>query len=84
MKNLLVLTRPTIARIHKGKPLTRPGKGFSTAEVQQAGLSIAQAKTLQVHFDLRRKTVYQSNVDLLVTTAQELREASSESKRETE
>ncbi len=84
MRNMLVLSRPTIARIHKGKALVRPGKGFSRAEVRQAGISIAQAKKLQVRFDLRRKTVYQSNVDLLMTTAGELREASSESKRETE
>ncbi len=84
MKNSLVSSRPTITRIHRGKPLVRYCKGFSVAEAQQASLSVARAKVLEVRLDLRRKTVYQSNVDLLVTTAQELREASSESKRETE
>ncbi len=41
----------------------RKGKGFSVKELQEAGLSIYQAKRLNIPLDLRRKTLYQENVE---------------------
>jgi len=41
----------------------RSGRGFSTEELQKAGLNPAEAKRLEIPVDRRRKTVYDQNVE---------------------
>lgn len=57
--------RPYVKRVHRGRPLSRSGRGFSEQELQQAGITMGQARKLEIHVDLRRKTAYATNVDLL-------------------
>ncbi len=40
----------------------RPGKGFSPDEVKQAGLNHADAKTLGISIDYKRKSAHEENV----------------------
>ena len=40
----------------------RSGRGFSTEELQKAGIDLAEAKRLEIPVDKRRKTVYDQNV----------------------
>lgn len=43
----------------------RQGRGFSTQEIEKAGLNWMQAKLLQVPIDKRRETVHEENVKVL-------------------
>ena len=54
-------SRPTVQR--KGK--TRRGKGFSRAELKEAGADFKQALKTGIPVDRRRKTKYESNVKIL-------------------
>ena len=58
-------TRPNVKRVHRGRATSRPGRGFSEPELQQAGITMDRARRLEIHVDLRRRTVYPANVDLL-------------------
>jgi len=40
----------------------RSGRGFSTEELQKAGLNLAEAKRLEIPVDKRRNTVYDQNI----------------------
>ena len=60
--------------MHHIKPLIsmkngkqRQGKGFSPDEVKQAGLKLADAKTLCIPVDLKRKTAHQDNITNIKT-----------------
>ena len=53
--------QPTIQK--KGK--TRRGRGFSRAELREAGAGFRQALKLGIPVDPRRKTKYESNIKLL-------------------
>ena len=55
----------TVARVHKGKLLTRPGRGFSRAELDAAAIGFDEAKKRRIPFDPRRRTLYESNVSTL-------------------
>ncbi len=48
----------------------RSGRGFSTEELQKAGLDLAEAKRLEIPVDRRRKTVYDQNVQAVRTYAE--------------
>lgn len=63
---------PYVTRVHKRKFLARPGRGFSIPELRQAGLTINNARTLEVHVDPRRKTAYVGNIDLLKAMVKEV------------
>ena len=43
----------------------RPGKGFSRSELQEAGLSLAEAARLRVRVDKRRRNAHPMNVEIL-------------------
>ena len=43
----------------------RPGKGFSRSELQEAGLSLAEAARLRVRVDKRRRNAHRLNVATL-------------------
>jgi len=44
---------------------SRIGKGFSIKELQDAGLTVAKAKKLDIAIDMRRRTSYDKNVQML-------------------
>jgi ribosomal protein L13E len=48
----------------------RSGRGFSTEELQKAGLNLAEAKRLEIPVDKRRKTVYDQNVQAVKAYAE--------------
>ena len=43
----------------------RPGKGFSRSELQEAGLSLADAARLRIRVDKRRRNAHPMNVEIL-------------------
>lgn len=43
----------------------RRGRGFSREELRKFGISQKQALKLQLPIDLRRRSIYERNVDLL-------------------
>jgi len=53
--------KPTI--IHQS--MEREGKGFSYTELKKVGLTKFDAKRLKLPIDLRRKTEYPKNVNIL-------------------
>lgn len=71
---------PVVTHIHKGRPRVRGGRGFSLAELRSARVSLDRARTLKIPIDLRRKTVYESNVEVVRTRAQEFKPEESGSK----
>jgi len=60
--------QPTVQK--KGK--TRRGKGFSRAELKEAGADFRQALKLGIPVDPRRKTKYESNIKILERYLQSL------------
>jgi len=60
--------QPTVQK--KGK--TRRGKGFSRAELKEAGADFRQALKLGIPVDSRRKTKYENNVKILERYLQSL------------
>ncbi len=61
MKNNI--QRPVV----KTKTSTRKGKGYSSGELKEAGLTIQDAKRIGIYLDLRRKSVHAENVEYLKT-----------------
>ena len=60
--------QPTVQK--KGK--IRRGKGFSRAELREAGADFRQALKLGIPVDPRRKTKYESNIKILERYLQSL------------
>jgi len=48
----------------------RAGKGFSTKELEKAGLNPAEAKRLDIPVDKRRETVHDLNVEAVKAYAE--------------
>lgn len=71
---------PIVTRIHKGKPRVREGRGFSLAELRSVGVSLDKARKLKIPIDLRRKTAYESNVEVVRTMALDFKPEESGSK----
>ena len=57
--------KPLVKRRISTRELTRRGRGFSSGELREAGLSVDQARRLGLYVDLRRKTVHVENVKVL-------------------
>ena len=66
--------QPTVQK--KGK--TRRGRGFSRAELREAGVDFKQALKSGIPVDPRRKTKYESNIKIL---EQHLRSLGSKKKK---
>ena len=47
------------------KPHLKKGRGFSKKEIQEAGLSLMEAKKLGIYIDPRRRSGWSSNVEAL-------------------
>ncbi len=60
--------QPKVQR--KGKP--RRGRGFSRAELREAGADFRQALKSRIPVDQRRKTKYESNIEILKRYLQSL------------
>jgi large subunit ribosomal protein L13e len=60
--------QPTVQR----KDKTRRGRGFSRAELREAGTDFRQALKSRIPFDQRRKTKYESNIEILKQYLQNL------------
>ncbi|MHA1964636.1 MAG: ribosomal protein L13e [Candidatus Thorarchaeota archaeon] len=58
-----IIAEPTVKSPRDGRP--KRGRGFSSEETAQAGLTIDEARRMGLIVDLRRKTVHSENVDAL-------------------
>lgn len=58
-----IIAEPTVRSPRDGRP--KRGRGFSSEETVQAGLTIDEARRMGLIVDLRRKTVHPENVDAL-------------------
>jgi large subunit ribosomal protein L13e len=58
-----IIAEPTVRSPRDGRP--KRGRGFSSEETAQAGLTINEARQMGLIVDLRRKTVHPENVDAL-------------------
>lgn len=56
---------PIVVRYVLGKFKTRQGRGFSEAELKEAGISISQARRLLIRVDPRRRSKIDENVRAL-------------------
>jgi large subunit ribosomal protein L13e len=58
-----IIAEPTVKSPRDGRP--KRGRGFSSEETAQAGLTINEARQMGLIVDLRRKTVHPENIDAL-------------------
>lgn len=67
MKLLRNRQRPeaTVVHYHQGQPIERKGRGFSKAELNEARITLGDAKHLGLPVDSNRTTSYPSNVNSL-------------------
>lgn len=56
-----------IARVPASRIRVRRGKGFSFSEIKKAGLTLQQAKKLSISLDVRRRTAWEENIQMLST-----------------
>jgi ribosomal protein L13E len=64
------MTRPPrsiVIRHRKGMFKTRQGRGFSKAELREAGISSAEARRLKLNTDQKRHTKLDENLKALKT-----------------
>ena len=60
------LVRRPVLRIHGGvNQGLRRGRGFSLAELREAGLTLSDARRLGIPVDRRRRSVHGHNVEIL-------------------
>ena len=52
----------------------RRGRGFSRMEIKEANLTIGEARRFGLIVDLRRKTYYEDNVEVLKVYAEEMKQ----------
>ncbi len=58
-----IIAEPTVKSPRDGRP--KRGRGFSSEETVQAGLTIEEARRMGLIIDIRRKTVHTENIDAL-------------------
>ena len=63
--SMVEVPKPLVARYVQGTYRTRQGRGFSEAELKEAGISVANGRKLSIRVDARRRTNLKENVKLL-------------------
>jgi large subunit ribosomal protein L13e len=58
-----IIAEPTVKSPRDGRP--KRGRGFSSEETAQAGLTIDEARRMGLIVDIRRNTIHPENVDAL-------------------
>lgn len=64
---MLEMPKPIVVRHVQGRFKTRLGRGFSEAELREAGISAGEARKLSIRVDPRRKTKLKENVKEIKT-----------------
>ena len=67
-----IIAEPKVRSPQDGRP--KRGRGFSSGETAQVGLTIDEARRLGLIVDLRRKTVHPENIDALKQYMKDLEE----------
>jgi hypothetical protein len=67
-----IIAEPTVKSPRDGRP--KKGRGFSSEEAAQAGLTINEARRMGLILDIRRQTVHPENVDALKQYMKDLEE----------
>ena len=67
-----IIAEPTVKSPRDGHP--KKGRGFSSEEAAQAGLTIDEARRMGLILDIRRKTVHSENVNALKQYMKDLEE----------
>ena len=77
-----IIAEPTVKSPRDQRP--KKGRGFSSEETAQAGLTIDEARRMGLIVDIRRKTVHSENVDALNQYVKDLEELVSTLAKEAE
>lgn len=64
---MLEIPKPIVVRHVQGRFKTRLGRGFSEAELTEAGISVVEARKLSIRVDPRRQTRLEENVKAIKT-----------------
>jgi large subunit ribosomal protein L13e len=67
-----IIAEPAVKSPKDAKP--RRGRGFSTSETIQSGLTVDDARKMGLFVDIRRKTAYPENVEALKQYQKDLEE----------
>lgn len=67
-----LVKRPKLIKYGGLDPGLRPGKGFSLAELEEAGITPQQARKLGIYVDKRRRSKHPWNVEALKRYLREL------------
>ena len=59
------ILKPIVVKYHKGIHLTTQANGFSKAELNEAKITVQEARRHGIRVDIRRKTKLDPNVALL-------------------
>ena len=54
-----------VKRKHRGLVISKVGRGFSRKELEEAGLSVKEARKLGIYVDARRSSLRDENVKIL-------------------
>jgi len=74
---MVEVPKPLVVRYVQGTYRTRQGRGFSEAELKEAGISVANGRKLSIRVDVRRRTSLKENVELLKAWLRTLSESRS-------
>jgi len=75
--SMVEVPKPLVVRYVQGTYRTRQGRGFSEAELKEAGISVANGRKLSIRVDVRRRTSLKENVELLKAWLRTLSESRS-------
>ncbi len=71
-----IIAEPIVRSPGEGKP--RRGRGFSSKEIEDANLTVKEARDMGLMVDLRRRTAYPENVEALKEYEEDLKTVADE------